>query len=1359
VVAGDAQACSSFVGDADPATGTQPTNEDSDLDGISDGNEDANHNGAVDAGETDPLDADSDGDGLPDGVEDANKDGIHDADETSAALRDTDGDGIPDGVEDVNQDGVRSDNETDPRLPDTDGDGRGDGEEDPNWNHTVDPGETNPLGVEPDADQDGIPDAVEIQLGYDPADADMDDDGLLDGDEDVNANGVSESGETLVDRADTDCDGLKDGDEDTNADGTLDALETDPLAADSDGDLLSDGLERGVTTNPDPTNCTAFVPDADPNSLTNARLADTDGDGMNDGIEDANQDGLRALTETDPNNPDSDGDGLLDGNEDPNHNHTVDLGETDPLSADVDTDGDDITDEKEDANGNGMLDANETDPNAADTDGDGLEDGVEDANWDGVFSLGETNPRSTDTDCDGISDGEEDANHNGVVDSGESDPLNNDSDVDGLLDGVERGKTQNPEPSQCTSFVPAEQPSSLTSATDNDTDDDGVLDGTEDANHNGTVDPGELDPNNATDVSGVVQEVCTLDNLAPIVFHDTETPTPDIQLATLSSFAQSQDLTLNGAKVGKIVVDGTPSTPVVGFALSRAPTSGETTVSDIATNTQNVMETLSGGIDNPITQSLPCINPPLDCTWDGYSAVLGSYDYGYANDAFTGVNNILATLLPGVSGLLTGQLGALGPFKLRMQYVRRSDSRAVILGALMPTSSFTEETAYRLDDVTNGSALAQMGDETGVECETFDTQAYPKADIIVVVDNSGSMGDDQTALGTAAEAMVEQLQNALLDWRMARISTDADHPQIPVTVPPPSGTTRCYVPTVYGDPNGSSAFCTCGNTCGTCSCPPTSSNARAQIWPFIKPADSSQMAFEVAAALVRDKLMKPEIYGWGIESTFAPMRYALGGATGAASTMNYLPASSPGTEDTWKIRSDAKVALLIVTDALEQSNEGRGSEATLWTDGADGNVLKFLRGGPNNGVATAGTTEAETWDPFRTDEEPLFSGGILIPLGEAPEGRSDDIGDPRLARYHDAITAMGGVIGDIGDVNSIAPTVEAFMRALIGSASPYVLSKAPISASIKVAMEGQPDTGCLWENIPRSRINGFDYDGATRQITFYGVCRPSNDVQNLAQKIAVSYRYWQDKTSNPNGDPNPCPGGCAAPLVCNPATGSCECPGDCGLQDGCDAPSVCNTDPAVCECACPPDCGASPSNPRLTCNTATCAFECAADCGGQPPGADYSCNTATCQYECAACDPTTRPTVNSDRFECEVTTCQWTCPDDCGATLPGVGYRCDKSTCDYVCTADCGGQCSGSQTCNATACACECVQTLSCGPGTTFDPTACACICDTSALGCDALHQADPETCSCACKADCGGACEAGSLCRQSLCACEPQGG
>ncbi|WP_158501810.1 Ig-like domain-containing protein [Vitiosangium sp. GDMCC 1.1324] len=273
-----------FQADADPSTKTDPLDVDTDNGGVSDGIEDVNHNGKVDPGETNPLNPadddptkDTDGDGIPDSVEVATG--------TDPTKADTDGDGIPDGVEDRNHNGTVDPGETDPRKTDSDGDGLPDGVEDKNHNGVVDPGETDPRN--PDTDGDGLSDGVEVELGLDPNDADTDDDGVVDG---------------------------KDGITDTDKDGRIDALDPD-----SDNDGINDGTELGVTAATAPagtdTSSPNFVPDADPSTTTNPKVADTDGDGLKDGEEDKNHDGRFDSGETDPNDPDTDHGGVSDGDE------------------------------------------------------------------------------------------------------------------------------------------------------------------------------------------------------------------------------------------------------------------------------------------------------------------------------------------------------------------------------------------------------------------------------------------------------------------------------------------------------------------------------------------------------------------------------------------------------------------------------------------------------------------------------------------------------------------------------------------------------------------------------------------------------------------------------------------------------------------------------------------------------------------------------------------------------------------------------------------------------------------------------------------------------------------------------------
>jgi hypothetical protein len=129
---------------------------------------------------------------------------------------------------------------------------------------------------------------------------DADGDGLPD---------VIETGCTNPYDADSDDDGISDGDEDADHDGIVDAGETNPCNADTDGDGLLDGTELGITEAvPDPdgdgplkgTDTTVFIPDSDPGTTTNPLDAHSDGDTVPDGVEDSNYNGFVDFWETDP---------------------------------------------------------------------------------------------------------------------------------------------------------------------------------------------------------------------------------------------------------------------------------------------------------------------------------------------------------------------------------------------------------------------------------------------------------------------------------------------------------------------------------------------------------------------------------------------------------------------------------------------------------------------------------------------------------------------------------------------------------------------------------------------------------------------------------------------------------------------------------------------------------------------------------------------------------------------------------------------------------------------------------------------------------------------------------------------------
>ncbi|HEX6867249.1 MAG TPA: hypothetical protein VF119_00520 [Candidatus Limnocylindrales bacterium] len=137
-----------------------------------------------------------------------------------------------------------------------------------------------------DSDRDGLPNTWERSLSLTSASrSDTDRDGLKDGKEDPDRDGLTNRQEYLAGmhprRKDTDRDGLLDGREDTDGDTLRTAFEflagTSPRRADSDRDGKRDGAE-----NPDRDGLTNA---REQRIRTKPRVADTDRDGWNDGAE------------------------------------------------------------------------------------------------------------------------------------------------------------------------------------------------------------------------------------------------------------------------------------------------------------------------------------------------------------------------------------------------------------------------------------------------------------------------------------------------------------------------------------------------------------------------------------------------------------------------------------------------------------------------------------------------------------------------------------------------------------------------------------------------------------------------------------------------------------------------------------------------------------------------------------------------------------------------------------------------------------------------------------------------------------------------------------------------------------------
>jgi len=464
-----------------------PTNPDTDGDGMTDGWEAHYGEGHVDpaTGEfqwtwkldpTDPVDAyeDMDGDGI----------------ETRWALvrwlwLDPDGDGVfepPNGASPHDPVYVGTNLHefilnTDPRMPDTDMDsypvdGANAWDMDEHIIHGTHP-------ADPDTDGDGMWDGWEIHYGLQPGNGS---DQYGDADGDALINYLEFVHDTDPTSNDTDGDGMQDGWEVEYA---LDPKNPLDAVGDLDGDLLTNLEEYGYLTNP--------------------RDADTDRDAITDfeevqGNWYVTADGRTTRYATDPTSADTDmddryddedGDGCYDPNEEVLDGIDNDLDAAVMQNNGIDDDGDGVVDdgrpgipavglpegvdEEVDMNDYNEIFVFRTNATNPDTDGDGLDDWWE---WHTDLRPDEpgiqrTSPLLSDTDSDRLTDREE-------VDSGfwipgmniirRTDPLNPDTDSDGLGDGDEILNDYD---------ISTKDHREICDPTNEDTDGDGMLDGYE----------------------------------------------------------------------------------------------------------------------------------------------------------------------------------------------------------------------------------------------------------------------------------------------------------------------------------------------------------------------------------------------------------------------------------------------------------------------------------------------------------------------------------------------------------------------------------------------------------------------------------------------------------------------------------------------------------------------------------------------------------------------------------------------------------------------------------------------------------------------------------------------------------------
>jgi hypothetical protein len=102
----------------------------------------------------------------------------------------------------------------------------------------------------------------------------------------------------------------------------------------------------------------------------------------------------------------------------------------------------------------------------------------------------------------------------------------------------------------------------------------------------------------------------------------------------------------------------------------------------------------------------------------------------------------------------------------------------VIMGSvarLADYNDYTKNTVYHMSDFSNGTALAGPTDDHTQECEPYLVATVPMADVIWVIDESGSMWEEQQSVATNAVNFFNRAQAYGLDFRMGVVDVNIDN--------------------------------------------------------------------------------------------------------------------------------------------------------------------------------------------------------------------------------------------------------------------------------------------------------------------------------------------------------------------------------------------------------------------------------------------------------------------------------------------------------------------------------------------------------------------------------------------------------
>lgn len=347
-----------------------------------------------------------------------------------------------------------------------------------------------------------------------------------------------------------------------------------------------------------------------------------------------------------------------------------------------------------------------------------------------------------------------------------------DSDSDGLIDCDERELCTDPNDGDTDDdgLGDFEEVDGDTDPCDPDTDGDGIEDGTE-------VDHG-LDPTSPTSGHRWRLQACEDRDAEPVDFYESRVG--NWRMALPPAFDDFQKLQIQSTSAdATAAVYGNPGLQMAGALLTREvePTAG------------SPADILEGEVRRSLEQlgrmSQDETGGAFD-THDDWRAAVGEYvveptDDGAAIRQFR--EDLAVALSPfddsQVTGLPSTDGSSHDALRIFVSVVLREDptgrDQRLISLAVTPEQAYRSrgKVRMRMEDLTNTTNVSEVVDQPATRCAKFDAaRPAPKVDFYWVLDQSGSMLDDNEKLAAFAEQFEGTVDNTALDYRFGVTNMD-----------------------------------------------------------------------------------------------------------------------------------------------------------------------------------------------------------------------------------------------------------------------------------------------------------------------------------------------------------------------------------------------------------------------------------------------------------------------------------------------------------------------------------------------------------------------------------------------------------